>query len=127
MTETKLYEVDHPYYCEEGNYYNNDCHFDYDSWGAFLQEWGDADLDMNLVIRWDWRDGEYETPAPDHKGMEYLYVYIVGQRKAKLQSCKVAVRREEEPEIRAWLLPRYERLLQNWYPLSDRIPPKKED
>lgn len=113
-----LFEADHPYYCNEGNYYSNDCHHDYDSWGAFIEEFGDSDPDMNLVFRWDWRDGEYETPASDHKGMEYLYIYFVGQRKAALWSCRVAVRREEEPDIRAWLTERHKTIQAIWEPIS---------
>lgn len=122
MSETRvqaerLWEADHPYYCNEGNFYSNDCHEDYDSWGSFVSQCGDSDPDMNLVIRWDWRDGEYEQPDPDHKGVEYLYLYFVLQRKAILRSCKVAVLREEEPAIREWLTERRKTIDAIWEPV----------
>lgn len=117
MGEQKLYEMDHPYYCSEGNYFNSDCHTEWDSWQSFFREYGDTDPDLNLIFRWDWRDGEYETPKADHKGMEYLYIYVVGQRKARLESNRIAVRREEEPEIRAWLEKRLETIKAIWQPL----------
>jgi hypothetical protein len=58
MTERHLWEVDHPYYCTEGNYYSNGCHSTYDSWADFVEEANGWDLDMNLLFRWDWRKPE---------------------------------------------------------------------
>jgi NTP pyrophosphatase (non-canonical NTP hydrolase) len=42
-----LWEVKHPYYATEGNYFDNDCHVDFDSWADFKEEGSlDADRDM---------------------------------------------------------------------------------
>lgn len=45
MTIAHLWEVDHPYYCSEGNYFSNDCHADYGSWQNFAEEEGENDVD----------------------------------------------------------------------------------
>jgi hypothetical protein len=64
-----LWEVGHPYYCNEGNFYERGMHEVYDSWANFIADWGDTDPDMNLVFRWDWKradpaDYEVELDAP---------------------------------------------------------------
>lgn len=118
---TPLFETDHPYYANQGNYYSNECHFTADSWEDFLSEMGETDLDMNLLYRWDW-----ERPDPlnyeDGEEMpnESLRLFYVGQRKAYLYSYEVFnVTREQEPEIRSWLTVRAERMRQIWEPLLD--------
>lgn len=115
----RLYESDHPYYAAEGNYYTGwgENYHTYDSWDAFLAEWDDADLDMNLIYRWDWdvpdpRDYEDE-PLP----AETLNLYYMGQRKALAWSVHVEVSRDQEPEIRDWLKVRAQRMREIWEPL----------
>lgn len=115
----KLFEADHPYYATEGNYYSagDRDYYTYDSWDAFLSEWDDADLDMNLIYRWDWavpdpRDYEGE-PLP----AETLNLYYMGQRKARAWSVHVEVNRDQEPEIRDWLKVRAQRIREIWEPL----------
>src|SRR4030066_677231 len=83
-----LWEVDHPYYCEQGNYYSNrDDGTHSSSWGEFMQEFKDADFDMNLLFRWDWlpkeRDGNNKPVWNDdiyYRDGE-LVVFWMGQRK----------------------------------------------
>jgi hypothetical protein len=48
-----LWEVDHSYYCSDQNYFSADCHQEFECWADFLEEESDADLDMNLVFRFD--------------------------------------------------------------------------
>ncbi|WP_042174584.1 hypothetical protein [Streptomyces sp. NBRC 110035] len=114
-----LWEIDHPYYCKEGNYYKNGLHDTYASWTEFQEEWGDADKDMNLVFRWDWQrdDGEYleegEDPEPDT-----LLVFWVIQRKAILRSTECIVTEEDEPAVRAWLAERGQYLAAIWEPFT---------
>src|SRR4051794_6539869 len=93
-----LWEIDHPYYASQGNYFSNDCHTDYPSWAEFVEAEGDSDLDMNLVYRWDWK-----VPDPDDYDLdeeplppETLDLFYVGQRKALHRSVSVEVRREDE-------------------------------
>jgi len=119
----RLWEVDHPYYPSQGNYFSNDCHTDYASWAEFMEEEGDSDLDMNLVYRWDW-----QVPAPDDYipfdaplPAETLDLFYVGQRKALHRSVSVEVRREDEPAIREWLTVRAEHMRRVWAPLLDEV------
>lgn len=50
---TKLWETDHPYYMNEGCYFSNECHHEYECWSDFTDDWGDANMDYNWIIRWD--------------------------------------------------------------------------
>lgn len=119
-----LWEIDHPYYCQEGNYFVpgarwHEVHNEYDSWAEFHEEWGSADEDMNLVFRWDWKradptdyaDGE-EIPA------DRLHVYWVLQRKAILRSTECVVTEADEPAVRAWLAERAKTITAIWAPIS---------
>lgn len=119
-----LWETDHPYYCTEGNYFVpgthwHEVHNDYDSWAEFYEAWGDADEDMNLVFRWDWkRDsgeflGEDEEPEPDK-----LHVYWVLQRKAILRSTTCVVTEADEDAVRAWLAERARSIAAIWAPIA---------
>lgn len=41
-----LWEVEHDYYCNDGNYFSNDCGMEFNTWSDFLSEFGDSDFDM---------------------------------------------------------------------------------
>lgn len=114
----KLWEVDHPYYCSEGNYLRNGCHFEYESWEDFLYEWGDSDPDLNLVFRWDWREGK-DWEVPEGEGRLLIYIFL--QRKAHHVSTETIVSRDDEPAIRKWLEARAERIRQIWDPFLENL------
>lgn len=115
---THLWEIPHPYYATQGNYFSNDCHETYDSWAEFIESEGDSDLDMNLVYRWDWT-----VPDPDDWDdddvlpAETLDLFYVGQRKALHRSVSVTIQREDEPAVREWLTVRAEHMRKVWEPL----------
>jgi hypothetical protein len=78
---THLWEINHPYYCNEGNYFASESvESEYDSWAGFFEEEGDSDFDMNLVFRWDWRKAD---PDEEHWGnkTDVLLIFWMGQRK----------------------------------------------
>lgn len=108
-----LWEVEHPYYAAEGNYFDGNCHQEYRGWLSFLAAEGDADIDMNLVYRWDW--------DKDGATLGTLKLFFIGQRKAIARSVAVTVTDEEEPAVRAWLEPRLRRLMELWAPME--VPP----
>ena len=119
-----LWEIDHPYYCNEGNYYASgsalyDVHAEYESWHDFIADWGATDPDLNLVFRWDWKrdSGEYleegEEPEPDK-----LYVFWVLQRKAILRSTVCVVTEADEPAVREWLASRAQTIAAVWEPIA---------
>jgi len=121
---THLWEVDHPYYCSEGNYYVggakwHEVHTSYESWQEFQEGWGTSDHDMNLVFRWDWQRtnpadlDEGEEPSPDR-----LQVFWVLQRKAILRSTECIVTPEDEPAVRAWLAERARTIATLWAPFD---------
>lgn len=116
-----LWEVKHDYYCNDGNYYAKDTHVIHESWPEFMEAEGDADMDYNLVFRWDWREGEgWELGS--YNGDDYyrharLRIYFMGQRKGMFRSAEVKVCRADEPSIIEYLRPRWENLKAMWEPL----------
>ncbi|QAZ46798.1 hypothetical protein [Mesorhizobium sp. Pch-S] len=118
-----LWEVDHPYYMTEGNYFSNDCHTKYATWDGFLAEFGDSDIDYNWFVRWDWLEGE-DWNAGTYRGDDYyrharFMFQLIGQRKAKLLSFEVAVCRADEPAILEFLKPRWDYMKLMWEPISE--------
>lgn len=62
----------HPYYCSTSNYDDRSWNGEWETMTDFLNEFKDADVDMNLVFRWDiLRDG----------GNYYAEVFMIHQRK----------------------------------------------
>lgn len=113
-----LWEFEHPYYCTEGNFYQNGCHDEYYSWAAFMADWGDVDFDYNLPWRWDWQSPTEEFPDQEHR----LDVFWMLQRKAICRSTSVKVSPEDEPAVREWLAERWEGIKSIWAPFSGEIP-----
>jgi hypothetical protein len=109
-----LWEIDHPYYCNEGNYFSRACGSYFKSWADFLTEWGDADIDYNLLFRFDWVEGEdHELPVfngDEHYRNGRLKIFWMGQRKGIYQFSIVDVCRADEPDVIAFLRPRWEHL-----------------
>lgn len=126
-----LWEIDHPYYCSESNYFSNDCNVRYGSWQAFHESEGGNDFDMNLVFRWDWEPNDYVSDPTAEKLREYadrfgdkdhawtLKVFWMGQRKGIFRCTEVQVCKADEPAIRAWLTKRAEHMRKLWEPLLD--------
>ncbi len=123
MPERHLWEIDHPYYCTEGNYFvgglrRPEVHTEYDSWAEFHEEWGGNDPDMNLVFRWDWqRDNGEDLLEGETAGPDKLLVFWVLQRKAILRSTACVVTEADEPAVRAWLADRATTIRAVWEPL----------
>jgi hypothetical protein len=122
MTEKRLWEVDHRYYCSETNYFDNNTSTSHKTWAEFIGAEGDADLDYNLVFRWDWREGE-DWNAGEYTGDDYyrngkLWLYFIGQRKGLFRSVEVEVCRADEPAVRAYLEPRFRYLVELWEPFA---------
>jgi hypothetical protein len=127
-----LWTFDHPYYCSESNYFatgSQQPYVQYASWPEFLAEEGDADMDYNLVFRWDWKPIEFiedDSPAghaayhakyDDNYRAYTLQVFWMGQRKGLFRCTEVSVCRADEPSVREWLTVRGEYLRRVWEPL----------
>lgn len=130
MTDIKhLWEYDHPYYCEEGNYLaspvkhaNLDCWAEYESWQAFFEDWGDTDPDLNLVFRWDWHAWHLECPEDEPEPRHELKVFFMLQRKAFNKSVTIAVTEDDELAVREWLQERAQTMAAIWEPFLQESP-----
>lgn len=120
-----LWEAEHPYYCSDSNYYApggdrphgepaHD-HVEVESWSAF--QWKDSDPDLNLLFRWDW-----SAPA-DYEGedlpRETLVLFWMLQRKGRFMVTSMPIRRDEEPEVRAWIAERWKTIQALWAPVAE--------
>lgn len=108
---THLWEVEHSYYCEEGNYFEQGCNTKYDSFADFLEESGYIDLDYNLLFRWDWKKGEEEEEG------DTLSLFWMQQRKGKYVSETIKVTEADEPAVRAFLQRAFNHLAALWLPI----------
>jgi hypothetical protein len=112
-----LWEIEHPYYCNLGNYFDNNCGNEYESWADFAAEEGDSDFDMNLLFRFDWLEAD---PEERHWGNEEeeLRLFWIGQRKGLYRFTQIKVTKADEPAVREWLQKRLDYLLELWLPLQ---------
>lgn len=120
----RLWEVDHPYYCNEGNFFKAGLHHVFPTWEAFIEGGigGNEDHDHNLLVRWDWKVRHTFNDAGEETGIEGEYLYCVWliQRKGFTMSSEVPVTRDMEETVRAWLAPRAAKVAELWAPLEVR-------
>lgn len=137
-----LWEVVHPFYCSEGNFYKNGLHTHFASWEEFatparfkdmgatgnvLYDWDD---DLNFLFRWDWKKANKEdywlAPGdPDDETARYeedqktdtLMLFFMAQRKGRNMSAQVTVTEADEPAVREWLTGKAEYMRKIWEPL----------
>ena len=134
-----LWEVNHPYYCSESNYYangfqNREIQQSFSDFDEFLDEWGDADFDYNLLFRWDWEEisqSDYDDLMEDECECDIvpftgdetqktgkLKLFFMHQRKGYFIPIVVLVSRSEEQRIREYLQVRYNYFKTLWEPLT---------
>jgi len=121
MAEKHLWEIEHPYYCNEGNCFapsHNQPTTSYESWADFVEDEGASDLDMNLVFRWDWRKADPNEEAWCNK-TDVLLLFFMGQRKGLYRWVEITVQDSDEQAIRDWLSIRWEHLRRLWQGISD--------
>lgn len=125
MTTHHLWEYDHPFYADKGNYYKIDHHSHFDSWQEFTSTtFYDGDRDMNLLYRWDWiSPRRHPDPLLRGPGEDYLLLFFILQRKAICCSAEIAVADADEPAVRAWLEECAAAMRATWDPL---LPPHAE-
>jgi hypothetical protein len=118
VSDAKLWECKHPYYCNEMNFFANaqtGGPWEFGSWRGFFAEYGDSDPDYNLVFRFDWKAPDADAEREHH----LLQVFFVGQRKGNFWCCLVRVTEADEPAARNWLAGRYRHLLKLWTPFAE--------
>lgn len=45
--------IKHDYYCSDSNFYSNEPYAEFTTFAEYYEEYKDADIDMNLIFRWD--------------------------------------------------------------------------
>lgn len=121
----RLFDIDHPGYCSESNYYKNETLQRFKSWDNFLEEYSSSfDKEQTLLFRWDWhREVDDEENVQPFKHDPYyreseLWLHWIGQSKGAYFCCKVDVCVIDEPAVRSFLQERWTYLSSLWAPLS---------
>ena len=122
-----LTETDHPYYCSESNYFSNEAQQTYDSVTDFLDEFEEADEDMNLVFRFDITrrsadtcdNDDLEEQTKEH-GPFFVNIFMILQRKGiyKPISCESYNPETEGERLYKYLARHFARNMENWAPFS---------
>lgn len=102
---------DYDYYCSDNNYYSKDAGMSWDSFQDFYNEYKDADVDMNLIFRWDVRSNEDKSFC--------MEVFIMQQRKGIFAPHFIQeVRESDFNDIKTLLQPHFDKLTKNWLPFK---------
>ena len=121
---TRLWEVDHPYYCQEGTDVQGTratTHTRFLSWDDF--KWNSyyvrGDSAQNFLVRWDWHKSGFRVGGLDCRGPERLVLFFVLQRRALLCSVEVPVTEADEPVVREFLARCAKTMRATWEPVLD--------
>lgn len=113
----QLFPTNHDYYAHSSNYCCKDCAGEYANWQSFYEEYKDADIDMNLVFRWDIKERDPEKP-----GIYYMQVIIIAQRKGIYVPIQInSVLKSDEKSIMEFMKPHFDKIISNWQPFSDKF------
>lgn len=127
-----LWEVKHPYYCNEDHYFGtgscsySDMHPSHHSWDEFVSGMGKANMDLNLLFRWDWEEPE-DRPADrddNYRDGELQLTYFY-QRKGFHIRHTVQVCRSDEPAVIDFLRQHAQHLVRLWEPILS--PPESSE
>ncbi len=107
--------AEHPYGCQTGSFDAQEHHTEWSSWADFYEEYGDADVDMNLVWRWDWVLPDLNED-PEDREEEHLEVFMVHQRRADYKSHRIKVTKKDESVVYLFLAKHAEVMAKIWAP-----------
>lgn len=79
MKTIKELAIDHAYYCSTANYFSNEAGQKYNTWPEFYSDFHDADIDYNLIFRWDIK--EHTTDNDKGLGTYWMEIFFIQQRK----------------------------------------------
>lgn len=127
-TQKHLWEIDHPYYCSESNYFKpgnsgTETVSHYKSWGDFFEDYKEADLDMNLLFRFDWEGENADGEKLDYLKDPYyrsgkLKLFFFMQRKGYHQTKIIEVCAADEPAVLQFLAERWQHMRALWEGVS---------
>lgn len=102
--------VKHDYYCSDSNYYSREAGETFTTFADFYNEWHDADIDMNLVFRWDISMNEDGLTAT-------MEIFMIQQRKGIYFPVRIShVTGEHIESIIKFLTPHLDKLKSIWKP-----------
>lgn len=114
----ELASANHPYYCSESNYYSNEASMRFDTMTNFLDEFEEADVDMNLCFRWDVKE-RMNNDDTAGTGLYWAEVFLMLQRKGKFMPCTIRSIEDGEAErFDGYLKMHAERIVEMWSPIS---------
>lgn len=104
--------VKHPYYCSESNYYSHEPQERFETFSDFYDDYHDADIDMNLIFRFD-------ISQDDDTGEYSADIFMIQQRKGIFKPIAIDRIEEKDEELMTQLLTKHwERLKEMWNPIS---------
>ena len=110
--------VEHYYYCSDNNYFSNDAGAEWDCVDDFLEEFDNADVDMNMVFRFDVR--EIEDDDGKQTGKYYAQVFMMHQRKGIFASHYIKQIEEKDVEkFSSYLQKHYDYIKNLWEPFNN--------
>jgi hypothetical protein len=120
----RLWEQEHPYYCETSRWCEHQGNPRFESWADFIDSaFYDGDRDQNLLIRWDWESRPaYDEDEPGGEPVHELLLFFVLQRKPIFAAARVRVTPDDEPAVRVWLKECAGALADTWAPFLTLIP-----
>ena len=108
--------INHDYYCNDSNYYSNDARKDYETWKDFYNEFFDADIDMNLIFRFD----IYLKEDDNEKSGYGMKIYMMHQRKGKFAPYIInSIEESDVDSIIEILSQHYKKIQSIWSPFPD--------
>ena len=112
--------ADHDYYCSNSNYYSNDPYTEWDTFGDFYNIYKDADIDMNLIFRFDIH------PRKNSK-KHTMNIYMIGQRKGIFFPHYIRYVDEDDFSLIMEILkPHFEKMQNLWSPFSGVVLKQRE-
>lgn len=104
--------IDHDYYCSPNNYYSYEATLKYDTFADFYEEFHDADVDKNLIFRWDLHKREESKRY-------YLELFMINQRKGIFKPIYITFFDERDIDsFVKYLKPHIEKLKAIWKPFK---------
>jgi len=103
--------ISHDYYCSDNNYHSSSAGDKWNNFQDFYEEYKDADIDMNLIFRWDIKETE--------EGGHYMEIFIIHQRKGIFAPHFIEnVTENDFEDIKSLLQPHLDKLSKIWMPFT---------
>ena len=107
----RLCDYQHHSECSDTNFYAAKAKMIYPNFEEFYQEFADADVNMNLIFRWDIRTNE--------DGSKYCQIFFIQQRKGVFLPARINNFEEaDEADLKELLKAHWKYLKDIWMPIS---------